>query len=70
MPGAVNIESGSGGSAANRFWWSVGSQAWAQEVYDVTPKSAAECGGAGACGGGACAGGSCGGGCLASGIAV
>ncbi|KAG0630927.1 hypothetical protein M758_1G214600 [Ceratodon purpureus] len=66
--GAVNIEYGSGGSLANRFWWTLGSQVWAQEIYDVTPKSAAECGGAGACGGGACgAGGSCGGGCLANG---
>lgn len=69
--GAVTMDCDNRGSLANRCWWSLGSQAWASEIYDGNSRSASECGGPGACGGGACAtGASCGGGCLAGGFAA
>ena len=51
----------------SQFWWTLNSQQWMDEVYETSSKSAADCGGAGACGGGACSSGrsggaSCGGG--------
>lgn len=56
--GAVNVETGTKGIAAaaaacsrHRCWWSMNFEHWARDTYDVTPKSGAECGGAGTCGG-------------------